>query len=416
MQISNEKEYWCVGKTRSNKWKLKKVPYDKWEDKEEYEILEGFEGDIKDIKIEFDGVFNRNYQKSNFEFYSDNTPWLFVLMNDGRLYVKKALAEVRTAILVSSNVSCMYPCRGWKSEIYPELDFGLWVGYIKEGRPYYANYHDLGAGEFGWEMNILIDDSSDNIDIKIIRLNDYRMGIQLISPTENRIYVTERLYIGGTLSTLFFSGEFRRQNFLMLNPSRVTDPDYYNLLDPKVTLDNSSETTIVRVHCTYPFISIDKRCINFENPIVPAGSSYLAIDIDADTGDLLLTLDVKMPNIHSHVKFQSKSFNRVRFKVTDYCSPVLPVLTFETEPRKQEVKESFRGKFNSIAADIDCVRKRRLSSEVLESFMGKISSVSASTEISKKRSLQNIHEECFIGSLNSTEVQLEFEFSGQIIG
>ena len=416
MKVSNEKEYWSVGKGKAGDWQLRRTPYDKWDEEDSDILVEVFRGDIKDIKIEFDGIFTRDYSKDHFTFTSEEYPWVFILLNDGRLYVKRPSQAVSEAILIAQSVSQMYPCRGWKSDIDDTLDFGLMVGYIKNGNAYYASYSKAGD-TYGWELDFLLDNSGDNTSIKIIRLNDYRMGIQLISESKNRLFITPRMYIGGTFPTQSFKGKTVYEQFTMLNPNRSADPsDYYEKLNPTVTLENNATNTIVRVHFAYPICSIDSRLRNLTDPEVPAGSHFIAQGIDETTGDLLLTLDLLLSNLKSHVKFQTLVFNRIRFKVTDYCMPVLPVLTIETEPQVENFIEAFAGNVSSAAALVVYDRKKKITESVIPQFYGRVGSPTIELQAVRKTATAYVETEQFIGLVNIISSTLEYSYSGTIIG
>lgn len=413
MAWSNEYYFWYAGRKQDGEWQLRKVPADTWEDKDSVVLVERFEGSIADIKLEFDGRFYRDFAKNHFLLSTYQSPWVFILLEDGRLYTKHPEEPVSAATLLNDNVTRISPCRGWVSED-GSLDMGLFCGYIKNGIPYYAVYRKSATGTYGWESDIRVADITDATDIKVFRLNDYRMGIWVKSSTKSQIFISYRLYIGGTVEASYFSGSIHPLDFTMLNPSRTSDPDYYQDLNPTATLEWAGSNMAVRCRFKYPIVSLDTRFQTVNEPTAPVGYTFTSIAIDS--GDLLLTLDKPLGSLHSHLKFTTHEFNRCQFQVTPYCKPALPALTLETKSLEYSYQETFAGAAYDITASLPAYKKRTLRSEIVEQFQGDVQSAAANLEVKRHEYINASSNEFFNASALSCSASIEYEFSGKIIG
>lgn len=416
MQYSNEKEFWTVGKSRWGNWQIRKTPSDEQPSTGHDTLVEVLKGNILDVKLEFNGSFRRDYNQENFLLQTEDEPWMFVLLEDGSLYAKMCNdPEGETLTLIASRVRAMFPCRGWVSSNL-ELDIGLYLGYIQDGHAFYALYHKV-QDRYTWESGFLVDESDpdDTKDyIRCFRLNDYRIAIYVGSSTGNKLYVSPRLYIGGTFSNPAFEEQIRSVEFVMLNPFRTTNPNPKTDLNPVLTLENESGVSRIRLHTQFPFVYFDNRFPAFNNP---SGYSFTDVVIDSTTGDLLLTLDKYVESIHATMVFSSKLFNRLRYKVTDYCQPILPEMTFQIggDWREQENLGYFSLTASSITSQFVAIKRRSHDVLYRESFNLIVESEETTAVVVRKGSYNELETASFSLEAVSITASVDWSFSGSII-
>ena len=151
-------------------------------------------GEALDAAIEFDGSWVLRAGSNKFTIETRDQPWYFWIDPDNNLYAQEGDDET-TRILLDTDVTKVNACRGYSSNIYPEQDQGLVVAYIKNKKPYYAQYiYDVGLGGKRWlQPERLINEEVE--DFRVHRLNDYRLGFELTTTIRNLWMYTARTYV-----------------------------------------------------------------------------------------------------------------------------------------------------------------------------------------------------------------------------
>ena len=151
-------------------------------------------GKAKDGAIEFDGnwVLRANSQKFTLE--TEDQPWYFWVDMDNKLIAQDGEDET-TRVILDTGVTQVNACKGYSSMFYPEQDQGLVAAYIKSGKPYYIQYiYDVTLGAKRWlQPELLINEHV--LDLRVHRLNDYRLGFELTTPIRNLWLYTSRTYV-----------------------------------------------------------------------------------------------------------------------------------------------------------------------------------------------------------------------------
>ncbi len=151
-------------------------------------------GKAKDGAIEFDGnwVLRANSQKFTLE--TEDQPWYFWVDMDNKLIAQDGEDET-TRVILDTGVTQVNACKGYSSMLYPEQDQGLVAAYIKSGKPYYIQYvYDVTLGAKRWlQPELLINEHV--LDLRVHRLNDYRLGFELTTPIRNLWLYTSRTYV-----------------------------------------------------------------------------------------------------------------------------------------------------------------------------------------------------------------------------
>jgi len=152
--------------------------------------------EAKKAAIEFDGNFVRRTGYAYYTLECYEQPHVFWTDMSNDLYVQVGPDE-ETRLKLASNVSQVAAVRGFKSELYPEQDQGLIVAYIVNGHVFYRNYCRRLDGTYLWEFEREVPQlGTDNVNIQIHRLNDYRIGFVASGPSGHKWAISGRTYIG----------------------------------------------------------------------------------------------------------------------------------------------------------------------------------------------------------------------------
>lgn len=320
MSTSNAQEYWCVGKNPDKQeWSIRSVSLD---DLTNWSLQEIIEGPILDVKLEFNGYFER---ERIFYLYTEDLPQMFVLLTSGALYVKQVKDTIGsgTTRLLDINVASFDVVRSWVNQDRSR-DSGLFVPYIINQAAYYAAYIDI-EGVLSWLTHEPISyegtQLSGVLSVDCFRLNDYRIALLFEREDHSRfLLISKRYYIGNALQVENFETNVTKE-FLVFTTQSVTDPDVE--LNPVVTADS---TTTIRIHGDFPFVYIEDTILNtFTILSGPTGAEFSNIRIDV-VGDLLLDLTVPLASKTSYLKFRTPAIPRIRYYVTSTAIPRLPAL------------------------------------------------------------------------------------------
>lgn len=151
-------------------------------------------GKALDAAIEFDGKWVLRANSQKFTLETEDQPWYFWVDMDNKLIAQDGEDET-TRVILDTGVTQVNACKGYSSMLYPEQDQGLVAAYIKGGKPYYIQYvYDVTLGAKRWlQQELLINEHV--LDLRVHRLNDYRLGFELTTPTRNLWLYTSRTYV-----------------------------------------------------------------------------------------------------------------------------------------------------------------------------------------------------------------------------
>lgn len=150
----------------------------------------------KKAAIEFDGDFVRRTGDAYYTLECYKQPFVFWVDMSDDLYVQIGPDE-DTRLKLASNVSQVAAVRGFKSQLYPEQDQGLIAAYIVDGSVFYRSYCRQADGTFMWEYERAVPQlGSDNVNLQIHRLNDYRVGFVASGPSGHKWAISGRTYVG----------------------------------------------------------------------------------------------------------------------------------------------------------------------------------------------------------------------------
>ncbi|MER2143487.1 MAG: hypothetical protein ABS888_06795, partial [Eubacteriales bacterium] len=152
-------------------------------------------GEALDAAIEFDGRWVLRESEDVFTIETEDQPWYFWIDPDHLLYAQHGEDE-NSRILLDIDVTSVSACRGYSSNLYPEQDQGLVVAYIRDGMPFYAQYvYDVDQDMKRWLTPELLLTDEQVTDLRVHRLNDYRLGFEMSTPTRNLWVYTSRTYV-----------------------------------------------------------------------------------------------------------------------------------------------------------------------------------------------------------------------------
>lgn len=364
MQYSNESEFWSVGKSGWNRWHVRKAST---EEPTEYTVVEDLgpvyvrqQGalvePIKRAGLEFDGDFILNLNDV-VAFYSTSNPWLYVLMTDGRLYVKRAGIVEEPQLLASDAIAASL-CRSWRS-VKNNADQGLVLGYIKtDGTAWYRERYLL-EGVYVWGNPEQIPQSgSSNTSIRCFRLNDFRIGIFVGGI--NKIFISRRTYISSTIKDEFVYLKGPTPSFLVFSNRdvEIESPDLLQV--QSVSFVNDS---LVEVQFNFPVFDYDSTWDDITwTGSLPAGQSITSLEFTQ--GKLLIHLSVPMTNHRMELKFRCRALNRKGYFVSDNAKPIWPELEIY-KPKEPIVIDNIDQGVGLVAvhADLvsfDCIPLRNL--------------------------------------------------------
>lgn len=308
--ISNEKEFWTVGYAQWGRWQVRKSPVDS---PYEYTVVEDLGPELTAAYLEADGDFVYLAGNEHMSLITEGLPWLFVITTSGKLYVKRVTAPLDTAVLLDTGVIQASSCRGWKSDTY-DVDSGLIIAYRKAIGVYLREYRKV-SGVYVWNpAQIVTSTAANHVEIK--RLNDFRLALAV----DNKLFLTDRYYIGGTAKTEFFyPGVVDEFDVLSFTEN---DGEKADLAIQSVTLHDNIEFW---VQANYPFYSRDSSWddVSLTSPAA-AGQGIDRWYVE----DGLLKIKMLLPIVSSlaYASFRIRGLNRLRFERTPQSRPVSPQL------------------------------------------------------------------------------------------
>ena len=153
-------------------------------------------GAALDAAIEFDGTWVLREGEDKYTIETEDQPWYFWITPDHKLWGQPGDNEPNR-IELADDVIKVSACKGYSSNIYPEQDQGLICAYIKSnGGVYYRQYIRNAAGEGRqWMNEVQIESGEAWDDIRVHRLNDYRVSFVLSNSTHNVWLISGRTYV-----------------------------------------------------------------------------------------------------------------------------------------------------------------------------------------------------------------------------
>lgn len=153
-------------------------------------------GEAIECAIEFDGDWTK--MVSQYRFETEEKPWAFWIDNNNILWGQHLL-DNSTKIELSNEVVKLTAVRGYRNIIFPDMDQGLVVMYIKEdGLVYYRSRIFASEGIYVWDNEILVTEFTKIATaIRSFRTNDYRIGF-IIEDTDgiSTMLLTDRNWAG----------------------------------------------------------------------------------------------------------------------------------------------------------------------------------------------------------------------------
>lgn len=205
----------------------------------------------KKAAIEFDGNFVRHTGDAYYTLECQEQPHVFWTDMDDDLYVQIGPDE-STRLKLASNVSQIAAVRGFKSELYPDQDQGLIVAYIINGSVFYRNYCRQADGSYIWEYEREIPQlGSDNVNLQIHRLNDYRTGFVTSGPTGHKWVISSRTYVGAAFPAEYVQMNIETAVSMAVYKVGETIPDIDFMYVP------SEDYTVLTILGTLPLFTFD---------------------------------------------------------------------------------------------------------------------------------------------------------------
>lgn len=394
--ISNEKEIWTVGLSQWGRWQVRKAnadtPY-------EYTLVEDLGPSLKSAYLEADGDFVYIAGQEHISLVTVGVPWLFVITDSGKLYVKKVAEPLDTAILLDTGVEEACACRGWKSTKY-SVDDGLIIAYRKQVGAFIRVYHQIQSNYLWDNVQIISSRKINHISIK--RLNDFRIGILL----DDEMLITGRSYIGGTAKTeyvyLDLIDDFRVWSF-----TNTAGPNSDFIIE-EVLLKDKIEFW---VRGNYPFYDYDSDWsdVTVNTTVVP-GQGIERFWVE--DGYLKIRMKQALTTSYSFMSFRIRQTNRIQFERTAQSRPVCPQLDIVYQAPPVPILENVTLTLDTIDADIKMIELRNLRTTPHEDVTLSLSTINADIRAVKINNIPHNSTEEVAYGLEMTDSSIVTVMSG----
>lgn len=152
-------------------------------------------GPASDVAIEYNGTWQLDAGLQWYYLQTEEYPYIFTVEEDD-LYVQH-WNDATTRTFLASGVSQISACKGWQNSIDRELDQGLIIGYLREGRVCYRALCMMDTGNYSWEAEKEIEELGEgNTSLSVIRTNDFRIGFLTEQNGRIRLVLSTRNYAG----------------------------------------------------------------------------------------------------------------------------------------------------------------------------------------------------------------------------
>ena len=218
-----------------------------------FEFIGKLNKQISDAAIAFDGDWIVG-GSGTWTLVTEEEPWVF-LVSEGRLYAQHGTSgsSIILAGETANNVLFVAAERGYFPKDYADIttDQGLVVAYITADGVFYRTLVRTSTGK-AWveETQITVDgiSAASTTGIQIHRLNDYRLGIVISTPTGNHWLYTDRAY-----SQMAFKPEhFDLVGTAARNPVHLAMAINTTMPAPTFTWDISKDKTVITAVCDMP--------------------------------------------------------------------------------------------------------------------------------------------------------------------
>lgn len=218
-----------------------------------FEFIGKLNKQISDAAIAFDGDWIVG-GSGTWTLVTEEEPWIF-LVSEGRLYAQHGTSgsSIILAGEPANNVLFVAAERGYFPKDYADIttDQGLVVAYITADGVFYRTLVRTSTGK-AWveETQIEVDgiSTASTTGIQIHRLNDYRLGIVISTPTGNHWLYTDRAY-----SQMAFKPEhFDLVGTTPRNPVHIAMAVNTAMPEPTFTWDINKDKTVITAVCDMP--------------------------------------------------------------------------------------------------------------------------------------------------------------------
>ena len=331
---SDNSEYWAVGHLGNGEWQVRKA---KFSTPDEWEVVQSLGTNIVSACIEADGDFDYFPGDTHLSLVTEGMPWLALITESGNLYAWKVGTPASEAVLLDSAVKSVSIVRGWRSHKF-DVDSGIIIAYTKEVGVFIRVYAPV-SGTYIWQpVQIIAGISVESVQVK--RLNDFRIGIFTVNP--NKLYISERYYIGGTSKTEYLYPKYAEE-FQVWSVTQQDGP-HDDLRIENVELKDGIEFWVT---ANYPFVWRDNTWNDITAVRVSSGFSIDSYRIE--DGYLIIRMNKAYESPYIHAEFRIKALNRIRFKRTDHSIPICPELDIIVDnPAKGYVTEQLYPRVSSV--------------------------------------------------------------------
>lgn len=218
-----------------------------------FEFVGKLNKQISDAAIAFDGDWIVG-GSGTWTLVTEEKPWIF-LVSEGRLYAQHGTSgsSIILAGETTNNVLFVAAERGYFPKDYADIttDQGLVVAYITADGVFYRTLVRTSTGK-AWveETQIEVDgiNAASITGIQIHRLNDYRLGIVISTPTGNHWLYTDRAYSQMAVKPEHFDlvGTAAR------NPVHLAMAVNTTMPEPTFTWGISKDKTVITAVCDMP--------------------------------------------------------------------------------------------------------------------------------------------------------------------
>lgn len=285
-------------------------------------------GKAIEAAIEFDGnwILRNNDVVSTLE--TQEYPWIFWTDIESILYGQLGDDET-TKVILDTDVSKIYACRGFSSMDYQEQDQGLVVAYIKDGKVYYRQYvYNATLTYNAWDDPCVLDESLTNVTaIAIQRLNDYRLGFSVVLNNETRLYITDRMYVGQAVPKEIANAS------LMDNVAWLYCPTNTNLeVNASISTSDDMLTftiTLDRLLAVYSYDLLG--IVKIDSSVPEENIKKISWKNNATTSNIVIELSKPPTKLITTVYIDTSTSNDLQCYIEDYGTIVCPSFTFEVD-------------------------------------------------------------------------------------
>lgn len=274
--------------------------------------------------IEFDGYWNFRVGTKQYTIETEEEPWYFWVDSDGILWGRYGTNE-DTLIQMDTGVSLVHACRGYKSEMYLDQDQGLVVVYLKDGYIWYRQYIWDNYNHYKrWTEPEDLLSSERWDDVRITRLNDYRLAIEASNQTHNVWFYTSRTYVGNAAPTEYVY-EPSYHDSSTLNYIELPIDETLRLLSSSISEDRLTLEAVFDKELILPEYTVSLHdIITFDGGIVwdlyneernTVKDVQLVVDEDNHTTTITVTLLTPPSSLICHLYWNAAQTAYVHIKI-----------------------------------------------------------------------------------------------------